>query len=187
MNLASWKYEAIKLPRCLPLAQTDRLGGGETLRERERERERNVSLTERIEPFSRPTGVGSVLTVIEPKHQLVMRPPRPGVRSSPQEHCPTIAQPPAVCFGCLPAWLAWLLTDCRKVHSCSDAETETRLKCCVCSHIQSSMSDQMLSPQWAVACLTIRWKEKYFMTLLLLLSCSHYLIIKPTAGCIQTM
>ncbi len=29
MNLASWKYEAIKLPRCLPLAQTDRLEGGD--------------------------------------------------------------------------------------------------------------------------------------------------------------
>ena len=58
MNLASWKYEAIKLPRCLPLAQTDRLKGGvlETLEgERakrvKREREKNEGLTERIEPF----------------------------------------------------------------------------------------------------------------------------------------
>lgn len=35
---------------------------------KEREGERNGGLTERIEPFSWTTGVGSVLTVIELKH-----------------------------------------------------------------------------------------------------------------------
>lgn len=41
MNLASWKYEAIKLPRCLPLAQTGRPkseeGGGGLVGYRDRE------------------------------------------------------------------------------------------------------------------------------------------------------
>lgn len=114
MNLASWKYEAIKLPQRLPPAQTGRLmggvrhpGGREKKRvqgaKREREEEKNGRLTKRIEPFSRATGVGSVLTMIELKYQLVMRPPRLEVRSGLREHCPTISHPPAVCFDCLPA------------------------------------------------------------------------------------
>ncbi len=56
----------------------------------EREREKNGGLTERIEPFSRPTGVGSVLTVIELNHQLAMRLLRPGgqlgPRGAPSDH-----------------------------------------------------------------------------------------------------
>lgn len=74
------------------------------LEDREKEQDGgNRGATKRMEPFSRPRGVGSVLTMIELGHQLVMRPPRLGVRSDLWEHRPTIAHPPAVCFGCLPA------------------------------------------------------------------------------------
>lgn len=65
------------------------------------EREKWGRLTERIEPFSRLAGVGSVQAVIELKHQLLMRLPHPEVTAGPQEHRAAIAHPPAVCFGCL--------------------------------------------------------------------------------------
>ena len=43
-------------------------------------------MKERMEPFSGPPGVGSVLTEIEPKRQLVMRPPCLGVRADAHRH-----------------------------------------------------------------------------------------------------
>lgn len=104
--------------------QTDRLKGGLETLEGERGKER----AGRIEPFRRPTGVGSVLAVIDLKHQLVMRPPHPEVPSGLWEHCPTIAHPPAVCFGCLPAWLAWLPSDCRRGLGCLDVGREAGIR-----------------------------------------------------------
>ena len=77
---------------------------------REKTKRERRGQRERMEPFSKPTGVGSVLTVIELKHQLVMRPPCPEVMSALEECCPTIAHPPTVCFGCLPG-LIGLITD----------------------------------------------------------------------------
>jgi len=150
MNLASWKYEAIKLPRCLLLAQTDwRGGGGERCRELERERERNGGLTERIEPFSRPTGVGSVLSVIELQHQSVKRPPRPEVTPGLREHCPTIAHTPAVCFGCL---LAWLLTNCQPDLSCSGEDKETGIQTGIQTEIINVACVHVFQAQYLITC-----------------------------------
>lgn len=86
MNLASWKYKAIKLPHCLPQAQTVRLEGvgGRGVSGCEKGAinwGKEGGLAERIELFRRATGEGSVPTVIELKHQLVTRPPHPEVES----------------------------------------------------------------------------------------------------------
>lgn len=87
----------------VPPSNPDRLNGKRRGGRNQGAKKRNGGLTERIEPFSRPTGVGSVLSVCELKHQSVMRPPHAEVTPGLREHFPTIAHTPAVCFGCLPA------------------------------------------------------------------------------------
>lgn len=152
MNLASRQYEAIKLPWWLPLAETDRLGGGvlETpFREREREREgevrrdrkgeRNWGLTERMEPFSRPTGVGSAQTVIELKHQLVMRPPRLGGQPRPAG-APANHRSPSCClfwlFASLIGLIAdWLPASLRLFRQHHRNRNQGENQCCTCPHV----------------------------------------------------
>ena len=107
-------------------------------------------LARRTEPFRRPTGVGSVLTVIELKRQLDVRPPHPEVKSSLWEHCPKIAHPPAVCFGCLLAWLAWLPLDCQPGlgHSNGGRQTGIRIGIsvmCLSKHSNFNMNRQFPS------------------------------------------
>lgn len=94
MKLAGWESEAIKVPRSRPpFPGQDR--------QKEGGRWRPCGVKERMKPFSRRKW--STASALELKHPLVMRPPPPGVRSDLREHRATIAHPPAVCFGCLPA------------------------------------------------------------------------------------
>lgn len=123
----------------------------------------------------------------------------------PQEHRSTIAHPPAVCFGCLPpwlAWLAWLLTDCEPGLGCSEGEREKQesrrglasnvflcsqlnVWSCIVNTVGCRFSWQT-GPFYCDQSSAVCWKKNTLHCYLSYCStCCLKLIIKPTAGCLN--
>lgn len=121
MILAFRQRGAIKLPWCLPLAESERLkrgckrprrgrGGGGGLKLGVSEEGERRGRAERMEPFSEATGVENVLSVIELEHQLVMRPSRLGGQLGPAG-APANHHSPSRCLFCLFACLIGLIAE----------------------------------------------------------------------------